>query len=294
MALIPFDDRDGTIWLNGKTVPWREARIHVLTHGLHYASSVFEGERAYGGKIFKSLEHTRRLFRSAEILGMEIPFSVETIESAKAALVAENGVVNGYVRPVAWRGSEQMGVAAPATKTHIAIACWEWPTYFGAEKAQNGISLKTSVWRKPAADTAPVHAKAAGLYMIGTMSKHAVEKDGFDDALMLDYRGRVAEATGANLFAVRDGALYTPIPDCFLNGITRQTVIALAQHFGIPVHETIIMPEDLPSFSEIFVTGTAAELTAVGRIDDLRYSVGPVTKKIQAAYADLVNGRMTI
>lgn len=291
MASAPFDDRDGFIWMDGRTVPWRDAKIHVLSHGLHYASCVFEGERAYGGVIFKSLEHTIRLFKSAAILGMEIPFSVEAIEAAKRDLLVSSGLSEAYIRPVVWRGSEQMGVSAPGALPHVAIACWQWPSYFSPEKLEKGIALKTSIWRKPAADTAPVHAKASGLYMIGTMSKHAVEKEGFDDALMLDYRGHVAEATGANLFAVRDGALYTPVPDCFLNGITRQTVIEIAHGLGIPVTETTIMPGDLPSYSEIFVTGTAAEVTAVGRIDDHVFTVGPVTRRLRSAYSDLVNGR---
>lgn len=294
MALIPFDDRDGSIWFDGRTVPWRDAKIHVLSHGLHYASCVFEGERAYGGKIFRSLDHTHRLFRSAEILGMEIPFTVETIERAKFELLAASGIGDAYIRPVVWRGSEQMGVSAPGARPHIAIACWAWPSYFNPEKLEKGIALKTSAWRKPPPDTAPVHAKASGLYMIGTMSKHAVEKEGFDDALMLDYRGRVAEATGANLFAVRDGALFTPVPDCFLNGITRQTVIALAHQAGLSVTETIIMPEDLKTYDEIFVTGTAAEVTAVGRIDDLTFTVGPITRRLRDAYSDLVNGRKSV
>lgn len=291
MTLIPFDDRDGVIWFDGKLVPWREAKIHVLTHGLHYGSCVFEGERAYDGKIFRITDHSVRLAKSAEILGMDFPWTPEKLDAAKMEVLRVNGIVDGYIRPVAWRGSEQMGVSAQAAKTHIAIACWAWPSYFSPEKREKGIALKTSVWRKPAPDTAPVHAKAAGLYMIGTMSKHTVEKEGFDDALMLDYRGRVAEATGANLFAVENGVLKTPIPDCFLNGLTRQTVIGLAKDFGIPFEETIIMPEDLGKFSEIFVTGSAAEVMAVGRIDERTYTVGPITRKLRSAYENLVRGR---
>ncbi len=290
MALLSFDDRDGTIWMNGEMVPWREAKTHVICHGLHYANCVFEGERAYNGKIFKSKEHAERLLASAEILGMPFPYSVEEIMAAKDAVMEENGVVDGYLRPVAWRGSEQMGISAKQTTTHVAIACWEWPSYFDPEKREKGITLKTSPWRKPAPDTAPSKSKAAGLYMIGTLSKHTVEDAGYDDALMLDYRGQVAEATGANIFFVKGGELYTPVPDCFLDGITRRTVIALAKDAGITVKETKIFPEDLPTFEECFLTGTAAEVTAVGKIDDLSFTVGPLTKQLRGTYEKLVRG----
>ena len=221
MSVLPFDDRDGFIWVDGEMLPWREAKVHVITHGLHYASLVFEGERMYEGKIFKSREHSARLIRSGEILGMTVPFNVDEIEEAKRKVVEANGLTNAYIRVFAWRGSEQMGISAKKTKIHVGVAAWEWGSYFDAEKRDKGIRLKTGPWRRPAPDTAPTQSKAAGLYMICTISKHAVENEGYDDALMLDYRGYVAEATGANLFAVKDGVLITPTPDCFLNGITR-------------------------------------------------------------------------
>lgn len=288
MSVLPFDERDGFIWIDGEIKPWREAKIHVLSHGMHYASSVFEGERMYDGKIFESRKHSERFHKSAEILGMKIPISVDDLEEIKYDICKKNDLTSAYIRPVAWRGGEQMGVSAKLTKTHVAVAAWAWGTYFDAEKRNTGISLKTSQWRKPAANTAPTQSKAAGLYMIATMSKHAVEDDGFDDALMLDYRGYVAEASAANFFAVKDGILITPTPDCFLNGLTRQAVIALAKDMGIPFEERHIKPEELNSFQEIFLTGTAAEVTAVGQIDDHKYSVGPITKKLREAYETLV------
>lgn len=288
MGLIPFDDRDGHIWIDGKMVDWRDAKIHILSHGLHYASSVFEGERLYNGHIFKGPEHSARLIRSAEILGMNMPWSAAEIDSIKDEVIKANQLTDAYIRPVVWRGAEQMGISAQQTKTHMAVAAWEWGSYFDEEKREKGIRLKTSKWRKPAPDTAPTESKAAGLYMIGTMSKHAVEAEGYDDALMLDYRGYVAEASGANLFAVRDGVLKTPIADCFLNGLTRQSVMALAEKLGITVEETRIMPEELGDYQEIFLTGTAAELTAVGQIDDLTFEVGPVTRKLRDAYEEWV------
>ncbi len=288
MSVLPFDERDGFIWINGEIVAWRDAKIHVLSHGLHYASSVFEGERMYNGKIFKSREHSERFHKSANILGMKIPYSVDELEEIKYEVCKKNGLSSAYIRPVAWRGGEQMGVSAKLTKTHVAVAAWSWGTYFDAEKRDKGISLKTSEWRRPAANTAPTQSKAAGLYMICTMSKHAVEDAGFDDALMLDYRGYIAEASAANFFAVKDGTLITPTPDCFLNGITRQTVISLAKNMGIPFEERHIKPEELSDFQEIFVTGTAAEVTAVGQIDDHHYTVGPITKKLRDAYETLV------
>lgn len=288
MSVLPFDERDGFIWIDGEIKPWRDAKIHVLSHGMHYASSVFEGERMYNGKIFESRKHSERFHKSAEILGMKIPLSIDELEEIKYDICKKNDLTSAYIRPVAWRGGEQMGVSAKLTKTHVAVAAWSWGTYFDAEKRDKGISLKTSQWCKPAANTAPTQSKAAGLYMIATMSKHAVEDDGFDDALMLDYRGYVAEASAANFFAVKDGTLITPTPDCFLNGITRQTVIALAKDMGIPFEERHIKPEELSSFQEIFVTGTAAEVTAVGQIDDHHYTVGPVTKKLREAYETLV------
>lgn len=291
MALIPFDDRDGFIWFDGQMVPWREAKVHVITHGLHYGSAIFEGERAYEGHIFKSVEHTNRLFRSAELLGMSIPFSADQINAAKNECLKANKLTDAYLRPVAWRGSEQMGIAAQATKTHVAIACWEWPSYFSPELREKGISLMTSPWRKPAPDTAPCHAKAAGLYMINTLSKHQAENAGFIDALMLDYRGYAVEATGANLFRIKNGVIRTPKPDCFLNGITRQTVIDLARELGYTLEEDHITVDDLKQADEVFITGTAAEVTAIGKIDSVVYSVGPVTRALREAYENLVRGK---
>ena len=288
MSALPFDQRDGFIWLNGEMTPWKEAKTHVLSHGMHYGSLVFEGERMYSGKIFKSREHSKRLHKSAEILGFEVPISVDEIERIKYDVCEANELSDCYVRAFAWRGAEQMGVSAKLTKIHVGVAAWAWGTYFDAEKRNKGITLKTSEWRKPPANSAPTQSKAAGLYMICTMSKHKTEDEGFDDALMLDYRGYVAEASAANFFAVKDGVLITPIPDCFLNGITRQTVIALAEDMGITVEVRHIKPEELSGFDEIFVTGTAAEVTAVGQIDDHHYTVGEVTKKLRAAYEELV------
>tara|TARA_R110001592_G_scaffold79054_3_gene236756 strand:+ start:8209 stop:9081 length:873 start_codon:yes stop_codon:yes gene_type:complete len=288
MSIIPFDERDGFIWINGTIVPWKEAKIHVLSHGLHYASSVFEGERMYNGKIFKSRLHSERFHKSAEILGMKVPYSVDELEKIKYEVCEKNGLTSAYVRPVAWRGGEQMGVSAKLTKTHVAVAAWSWGAYFDEEKRDKGISLKTAAWCRPAPDTAPTQSKAAGLYMICTMSKHAVEDEGFDDALMLDYRGYIAEASAANFFAVKDGVLLTPTPDCFLNGLTRQTVIELAHSLNIPFEERHLKPEELGDFQEIFVTGTAAEITAVGQIDDHHYTVGPITKRLREAFEKLV------
>jgi len=285
MESVPFDDRDGVIWFNGEMVPWRAAKIHVLTHALHYASCVFEGERSYGGTIFKMTEHTERLFHSAATLGFKIPYSVADIDTACIATCEANNIVDGYVRPVAWRGSEMMGVSAQATRINVAIAAWPWPSYFSPEARMKGIRIRTSTWRRPAPDTAPVTAKAAGLYMICTLSKHAAEADGFDDALMLDWRGQVAEATGANIFmSFGDGKLVTPTPDCFLDGITRRTVIELAKARGIEVIERAIMPEELAAATEIFLTGTAAEVTPIGEIDGRAYTVGDITKQLMKDY----------
>ncbi|OHC75469.1 MAG: branched-chain amino acid aminotransferase [Rhodospirillales bacterium RIFCSPLOWO2_02_FULL_58_16] len=285
MASVPFDDRDGVIWFDGKMTPWREAKVHVLTHALHYASSVFEGERAYGGKIYKLTEHSRRLAFSAEILGFKLPFSVAEIDEACRRVLKANAIVDGYVRPIAWRGSEMMGVSAQQSKIHVAIATWTWPSYFSPEARMKGIRLKTSPWRRPAPETAPVLAKAAGLYMICTMSKHAVETQGYDDALMLDWRGLVAESTGANIFLVfGDGRLHTPAPGCFLDGITRRTVIDLARARGIEVVERAIMPSELANATEVFLTGTAAEVTPVGEIDDHSFTPGVLTKILMEDY----------
>ena len=279
--LIPYDDRDGLIWFNGAMVPWREARVHVLTHGLHYGSCVFEGERAYDGHVFKLTEHSQRLIDSGRMLGFELPYSVEELDAATEAVVEANGGGDLYVRPVAWRGSEQMGVSAQASRINVAIAAWKWGAYY------TDLKLTRAIYDRPAPNTAPVRAKAAGLYMICTLSKHAAEAKGFGDALMLDYRGYVAETTGANIFLVMDGAVHTPTPDCFLNGITRQTVVDLIRRRGIPFHERHIMPEELRNAQEVFVTGTAAEITPVRAIDELGYQVGPVTSQLMEDFRAL-------
>ncbi len=291
MSLIPFDDRDGEIWLDGELVPWRRASVHVLTHGMHYASAVFEGERVYGGEIFKLTEHSERLVRSAEILGFEIPYNVAAIDRACRDAVAAMNISDGYVRPVSWRGTEMMGISAQNNTIHLAIAAWEWPAYFSPEARLQGIRMQTSKWRRPSPETAPVMSKAAGLYMICTMSKHDAERDGYNDALMLDWRGRIAEATGANIFLVIDGKLHTPTPDCFLDGITRRTVIGLAKARGYQVIERAIMPEELGDAQEVFLTGTAAEVTPVAVIDERTFQVGRITRQLIDDYDTLVNRR---
>ncbi len=288
--MMNFDDQDGDIWFNGKLVPWRETKLHVLSHGLHYASCVFEGERVYNGEVFKLREHTQRLIDSGKELGFEIPYSLEELEQATRDTVASQGYPDAYVRPVAWRGSEMMGVSAQETKINVAIAVWEWPSYFSPEARMRGIRLKTSKWRRPDPQTAPVHAKAAGLYMICTLSKHAAEADGWDDALMLDWRGQVAESTGANIFLIQEGRIHTPTPDCFLDGITRRTVIGLAKDRDIEVIERPIMPEEFEKTDEVFVTGTAAEVTPVGQIDDYNFQVGSITRTLLEDYDALVRG----
>lgn len=287
MALVPFDDRDGVIWYDGALVPWREATLHILSHGLHYASGVFEGERAYGGHIFKLRAHTERLISSAGILGFEIPYTADEIDAACRQVLTANGMVEAYVRPIAWRGTEQLSVSAQATRIHLAIATWAWPNLFGADRMK-GVRLGLAAWKRPHPETAPTASKAAGLYMIGTLSKHGAEAEGFDDALMLDWRGQVAEATGANIFFVIDGALHTPTPDCFLNGITRRTVIALAHRNGIKVVERPIFPEEMKSASEVFLAGTAAEVTPVRQIGDLHFTPGPITETLLRDYEALV------
>ena len=294
MAAGTFDDRDGLIWFNGEWVDWRDARVHVLTHGLHYGSCVFEGERMYSGQIFKLREHTERLFYSAETLGFKIPFTVEEIDQACIDACTKNGIVDGYIRPVAWRGSEMMGVSAQQNRINVAIAAWDWPSYFSPELREKGIKLETSKWHRPAPDCAPVHAKAAGLYMICTLSKHAAERDGYADALMLDYRGQIAEATGANIFFVRDGALHTPTPDCFLNGLTRQTTIKLAKERGIEVIERAIFPDELSTFSECFITGSAAEITPVAEIGEHVFKPGQISETLVNDYTALVNGKLEL
>jgi branched-chain amino acid aminotransferase len=284
MAGVPYDRLGGEIWFNGEFVPWEDAKIHVLTHGLHYASSVFEGERAYGGRIFKLEEHTDRLFYSAQVLGFEIPYTKDEINRACDEEVRRKGFADAYVRPVAWRGSEMMGVSAQNNRINVAIAAWEWPSYFKPEEKLKGIRLDLAEWRRPDPRTIPSTAKAAGLYMICTLSKHAAERKGYADAMMLDWRGQVAEATGANIFFTRDGVIHTPTPDCFLNGITRQTVIELAKRRGYEVVERAIMPEELPGFQECFLTGTAAEVTPVSEIAQWRFTPGETCKVLMADY----------
>jgi branched-chain amino acid aminotransferase len=288
MATMPFDKRDGVIWLNGEFVPWQEANVHVLTHGLHYASAVFEGERAYGGVIFKLDEHTRRLHDSARLLGFDIPYSVEAINKACQELVARQGHADAYVRPIAWRGSEMMGVSAQQSTINLAIATWEWPSYFRPEERLKGIRLDIAKYRRPDPATAPSKSKAAGLYMICTISKHEAERKGYADALMLDWRGRVAEATGANIFFVKDGVLHTPTPDCILDGITRRTVIDLARKRGLEVIERAIMPEEMATFSEAFLTGTAAEVTPVSEIGPYTFKPGEITRTLMEDYSQAV------
>ncbi len=291
MATVPFDQLDGFIWMNGEFVKWAEAKIHVLTHGLHYASSVFEGERAYGGEIFKLTEHTERLHESARILGFRIPYSVAEIDDACRQLLKKQGFLDAYVRPIAWRGSDSLGVSAQNNKINTAIAIWQWPSYFDPAQKLKGIRLDIAEYRRPDPMTAPSRAKAAGLYMICTLSKHAAEAKGYADALMYDWRGRVAEATGANVFFVKDGAIHTPEADCFLNGITRQTVIELAKRRGFKLIERAIMPEELSTFEQCFLTGTAAEVTPVSEIGPYRFTVGDITKTLMNDYTAEVTPR---
>lgn len=286
--LIPYHDRDGLIWFDGALIPWRDAKVHLLTHALHYASSVFEGERAYDGQIFKLTEHSERLVESARILDFEIPYSVAEIDQACRDVIAANKLADCYVRPVAWRGSEQMGVSAQNAKIHLAVAAWDWGSYFPMEQRLKGIRITNAVYRRPDPACAPSRAKAAGLYMICTIEKHRAERAGYSDALMLDWRGRVAECTGANIFFIKDGVVHTPEADCFLNGITRRTVIDLAKARGITVVERVIMPEELGSFSECFITGTAAEVTPVSEIGEHKYKPGSITETLLNDYMELV------
>ena len=286
----PFDDRTGVIWYNGKLVPWRDAKVHVLNHGLHYASSVFEGERVYNGKIFKLTEHTERLKKSAETLGFEIPYSVDEINNFTKEVIKQQGIKDGYVRPVSWLGSEHMKIYKKGNSVHLAIAAWEWPAYFSEESYKTGINICWSDWKRPAPDTAPTSAKAAGLYMICTITKRKAEESGYDDAMMLDYRGYIAEATGANFFMVLNNEIHTPIADCFLDGITRRTVIGLAKELGYKVIERRIKPLDLHDATEAFLTGTAAEITPIGTIGEYKFIPGEVTEKIKNAYHKLVRG----
>jgi branched-chain amino acid aminotransferase len=288
MASVPFDQLDGFIWMNGAFVPWKDAKIHVLTHGLHYASTVFEGERAYGGEIFKLTEHTERLHESARLLGFKIPFSVPEIDAACRELLAKQGFSDAYVRPIAWRGSEQMGVAAQNNRINVAVAIWQWPSYFDPAQKLKGIRLDIAEFCRPDPRTAPCKSKAAGLYMICTISKHKAEAKGYADAMMLDWRGQVAEATGANIFFTKDGVIHTPDPDCFLDGITRKTVIALARARGYEVVERAILPEELDGFEECFLTGTAAEVTPVSEIGPHRFAPGTVCRTLMEAYSAAV------
>jgi branched-chain amino acid aminotransferase len=285
MASVPFDQLEGYIWMNGEFVRWADAKVHVLTHGLHYASSVFEGERAYGGEIFKLNEHTERLHESAKILGFTVPYSVEELNDACRKLLAMQGFQDAYVRPIAWRGSESMGVSAQNNKINVAIAIWQWPSYFDPAQKLKGIRLDMAEYRRPDPKTAPSKSKAAGLYMICTISNHAAEAKGYADALMLDWRGQVAEATGANVFFVKDGVIHTPKPDCFLDGITRRTVIDLAKRRGYEVVERVIMPEELEGFEQCFLTGTAAEVTPVSEIGPYRFTVGEIAINLMNDYA---------
>jgi branched-chain amino acid aminotransferase len=291
---LPYDDRDGWIWLDGEFVPWREAKVHVLTHALHYASSVFEGARMYNGNIFALEEHCSRLRRSAQILDFEVPYNTEQLMSVCKETAAKNGLNDCYLRPVSWRGPEAMGVAAQDTKIHTAVAAWAWPSYFAPEQRMKGIRLTRAKYSRPAPNTAPTESKAAGLYMICTVSKHLAEKAGYADAMMLDYRGYVAEATGANIFFIRDGALHTPTPDCFLNGITRQTVIKLAKKKGIEVIERHIQPEELSTFNQCFLTGTAAELTPVSEIAEHTFKPGSLTLDLMEDYTQLCQGELAL
>ncbi|MDC3154741.1 branched-chain amino acid aminotransferase [Pelagibacteraceae bacterium] len=282
MEIAPFDNRDGFIWMNGDFIHWNDAKCHVITQGLHYASAVFEGERAYNGKIFKSKEHTQRLYKSAEIVGIKIPYSQDEINKAKDELIKKMGFNDCYVRPIAWRGSQQMGISTAKSDINVAIAVWDdWASYFKIEDRKAGLKLVTSPWKRPSPDTAPCEAKASGPYVICTMSKEFAEDKGYNDALMLDYRGFVAEGTGANIFFIKDNTIHTPIPDCFLNGITRQTVIEMVTNQGFQVEEKHLKPEEMKNYEEAFLTGTAAEITPIQLIDETKFNTGEDTKTFQ-------------
>jgi branched-chain amino acid aminotransferase len=287
--MVAYDQLEGFIWLNGELVPWSDAKVHLLTHALHYGSAVFEGMRAYDREIFKLTEHNQRLHKSAEILDFEIPYSVAELDKAAREVLRANNLTDAYVRPIAWRGSEQMGVSAQKTRVNVAIAAWNWGAYFDPAARETGLKLTFGKYRRPDPATAPVHSKAAGLYMICTIEKHRAEREGYADAVMLDWRGRIAECTGANIFFVKDGVIYTPTPDCFLDGITRRTVIGLAKQRGIQVVEKAIQPEQLSDFTECFITGTAAEVMPVGSIGEGAFEVGDITRNLMHDYAALVH-----
>ena len=292
MADIPFHDRDGYIWFDGDFVPWRDAKIHVLTHALHYGSCVFEGDRAYDGEIFALSDHSQRLLNSAKLMGFEIPYTREEIDQACTDTLAKSGLGSAYVRPFAWRGSEKMGVAAQNNTIHFSVAVWAWGDYF-ADKMK-GITLCMADWRRPAPDTIPCKSKGAGLYMICTMSKHAAERKGFNDALMLDYKGRVAECTGAHIFFIKDGELHTPTNDILLDGITHKTVLALAKNRNLKVHKRDIWPDELSSFSECFIVGTAAEITPVRLLEEQKYTPGQITQNLVEDYDKLVHRKLKL
>jgi branched-chain amino acid aminotransferase len=289
-ASQPFDDRDGWIWLDGELVPWRDAKVHVLTHALHYGSAVFEGERIYNGKVFKLHEHSQRLIDSGKILGFDVPMTADEIDRATNETVAANKMVNGYVRPIAWRGAEMMGVAAQQSKIHVAIAVWEWGAYFGPEAKMKGLKLTMAKYRRPDPATSPCLAKATGLYMICTLEKHAAEAAGFSDALMLDWRGQIAETTGANVFFVIDGEIHTPKPDCFLDGITRRAVIDLAKKRQYKVIERAILPQEMAKATEAFLTGTAAELTPIASIGEYKFTPGTISKNLMEDFDRMTQG----
>ena len=289
MAEKPYDRLDGVIWYDGKLEPWGDATLHVCSHGLHYASAVFEGERAYGGVIFELTQHSQRLYDGAKVMDFTIPYSVAEIDQACRDTIRANNLTDCYVRPIAWRGSEQMGVSAQATKIHLAVAAWDWGSYFPMEERLKGLRLTIAQYRRPDPATAPAKTKAAGLYMICTIEKHRAEREGYADALMLDWRGQIAESTGANIFFVKDGVLHTPLPDCFLDGITRRTVIGLAKQRGLKVVERAIMPEEMADFSECFITGTAAEVTPVSEIGPYRFTIGDITRTLMDDYSALVH-----
>ena len=291
MQILPFDDRKGLIWFNGDYIEWSNAKVHVLNHGLHYGSCVFEGLRIYEGQIFKLNEHIQRLYKSASILDLEIPYNEKVIIDVCKKITQKQNVKNGYIRPVVWRGSEMMAISALEASTNLAIACWEWPSYFSPEKLLKGIKLTVSKWKRPSPESAPTDSKAAGLYMICSLSKHKAEQAGFDDALMLDYRGYIAEATGANIFFVKDKEIFTPKPDCFLNGITRQAVIEMASKQSFKITERHILPEEIINFDEAFLTGTAAEITPIRSIDEFNFNTGDntTTFKFMSDFSKMVN-----